>query len=244
MGKLIDMVGKRFGSLVVIKRDPQPHVKPYWICKCDCGREISVYGTNLRNGKTTQCKFCGSTQGAYKRYKELYDSLPGKKFNYITVLKEDSSKPSGEGLPKQWLCKCDCGKIMSLSTHNILSEKMMSCGCIKNSKGEELLSKIFSTNNIIFETQKTFETCRFPITKALAKFDFYLPEDNILIEFDGKQHSIVSGGYFTDDVVNAIKERDAFKNNWCIENNIKLIRFNYLEIEKMNWDYVKEKIYG
>ena len=179
MGKLIDMTGKRFGSLVVIKRDPQPHVKPYWICKCDCGREISVYGTNLRNGKTTQCKFCGSTQGAYKRYKELYDSLPGKKFNYITVLKEDSSKPSGEGLPKQWLCKCDCGKIMSLSTHNILSEKMMSCGCIKNSKGEELLSQIFSANNIIFETQKTFETCRFPITKALAKFDFYLPEDNI-----------------------------------------------------------------
>ena len=103
MGKLIDMVGKRFGSLVVIKRDPQPHVKPYWICKCDCGREISVYGTNLRNGKTTQCKFCGSTQGAYKRYKELYDSFEKDRYHAkvfedvgFKVIKETTWKKFGK----------------------------------------------------------------------------------------------------------------------------------------------------
>ena len=37
-------------------------------------------------------------------------------------------------------------------------------------KVEELLSK----NNIQFETQKTFENCRFEDTKQKARFDFYI----------------------------------------------------------------------
>jgi very-short-patch-repair endonuclease len=41
---------------------------------------------------------------------------------------------------------------------------------------------------ISFETQKSFDSCRFPSTNKLAKFDFYIKESNILIEYDGIQH--------------------------------------------------------
>lgn len=242
MGKLIDMTGQTFGKLTVIKRDTEPHVKPYWICKCECGRIVSIYGNHLRNGKVLQCKYCGAQQGAKKRNQDIYNILPGKHFNHITVIEEDKTKPGGMGIAKYWKCKCDCGNDMSISTHHILYEIPYSCGCMKHSKGEEILYRLFQNNNISFQTQKTFENCRFPYSNALAKYDFYLSDYNILIEFDGKQHYEVVGGYFSEDVVQAIKERDAFKTQWCKDNNIKLVRFTYKEINDMDWNYVKERI--
>ena len=55
-----------------------------------------------------------------------------------------------------------------------------------SSKGEKIIRDILLKNNIDFEEQKTFETCRFLNTKAKARFDFYLPNDNLLIEYDGE----------------------------------------------------------
>ena len=57
--------------------------------------------------------------------------------------------------------------------------------CSVNSYWEKRISEILKENNISFETQKTFESCRFPNTNYLAKFDFYLPNLNILIEYNG-----------------------------------------------------------
>lgn len=44
-------IGMRFGWLVVVKRD----VGEYFVCKCDCGVEKSVQGSNLRSGHAKSC---------------------------------------------------------------------------------------------------------------------------------------------------------------------------------------------
>lgn len=46
MGKLIDLVGQKFGTLTVIERDyeNQKGGHAYWKCSCPCGREVSVCG--------------------------------------------------------------------------------------------------------------------------------------------------------------------------------------------------------
>lgn len=68
-------------------------------------------------------------------------------------------------------------------------------------------------DNILFETQKSFENCRFE-NNYLAKFDFYLPEYNILIEYDGKQHFIEGKGLFDNPIsFEKTKQHDEFKNN-------------------------------
>lgn len=58
MTRLIDLTGKGFGRLIVIKRN-YPNGKkgqPMWLCSCDCGtEEIIVSGGNLRNGQTKSC---------------------------------------------------------------------------------------------------------------------------------------------------------------------------------------------
>ena len=56
MGKLIDLTGKRFGSLVVISYDHKGESgESYWLCKCDCGSVTVKGGHSLRRGHTTTC---------------------------------------------------------------------------------------------------------------------------------------------------------------------------------------------
>lgn len=51
---LEDMVGKRFGRLVVVKRVPSKNLTK-WLCRCDCGNEIEAFGNNLKRGHTISC---------------------------------------------------------------------------------------------------------------------------------------------------------------------------------------------
>lgn len=54
--KLIDLVGRRFGRLVVIAREGSDRYhNPLWLCSCDCGAMRVVAGGNLRVGHTISC---------------------------------------------------------------------------------------------------------------------------------------------------------------------------------------------
>ncbi len=58
-GKLIDMAGQRIGMLTVLGRaENSSFGNAQWYCKCDCGTETIVLGTNLRK---TYTKSCGCT---------------------------------------------------------------------------------------------------------------------------------------------------------------------------------------
>ena len=45
----IDQIGKRYGRWIVLERDFSKK-KPYWFCRCDCGKIKSVNGYSLRSG--------------------------------------------------------------------------------------------------------------------------------------------------------------------------------------------------
>jgi len=53
---LIDITGIRFGRLVVMERATKKvsksNKKAYWLCRCDCGKQVVVVGSSLRNGQT------------------------------------------------------------------------------------------------------------------------------------------------------------------------------------------------
>ena len=51
-----DMQGMRFGMLTVVERvGSLSHGEMFWKCKCDCGNEVVVRGSLLRNGGTKSC---------------------------------------------------------------------------------------------------------------------------------------------------------------------------------------------
>lgn len=42
--RLIDLVGKRFGKLVVIKKYGHKYENITWLCQCDCGKKKITIG--------------------------------------------------------------------------------------------------------------------------------------------------------------------------------------------------------
>lgn len=57
MGTFINLAGKRFGRLIVLRRDSTVNGKNIrWVCLCDCGNEKSISGNKLRSGNTRSCR--------------------------------------------------------------------------------------------------------------------------------------------------------------------------------------------
>lgn len=51
----VQMLGRRFGRLVVAAESGRIRKEVAWLCRCDCGNEIVSPGFNLRSGNTSSC---------------------------------------------------------------------------------------------------------------------------------------------------------------------------------------------
>lgn len=72
MRQLINLIGQRFGKLLVIEYfGKTSNRKSLWLCLCDCGKTIIIKGCNLKNGNTKSCgclqKVCASRTGKFNK---------------------------------------------------------------------------------------------------------------------------------------------------------------------------------
>jgi len=118
------------------------------------------------------------------------------------------------------------------SKHGIFEQTpqihLRGCGCpiCKESKGEKGIRNLLNEKNIKFEYQKKFSECKYVNS---LNFDFYLPEYNICIEFDGEQHFKLVERWGGKNGLKKRQIRDSIKNEYCKNNNIRLIRIRYDE---------------
>lgn len=70
MGKFKDLTGKKFGRLTVIERNGHKGRVISWLCKCDCGNEITISVSNLTSGNTKSCG-CYRSELAHKSKHKL-----------------------------------------------------------------------------------------------------------------------------------------------------------------------------
>ena len=103
------------------------------------------------------------------------------------------------------------------------------CPVCKESKGEKLVTGILKKLNINFEKQHKFKDCKVQGIKycRVVPFDFYLPEYNTVIEYDGRHHFEPVKDHGGEE--NFIRRQyiDSVKNDFCKKNNINLIRIPY-----------------
>jgi len=105
----------------------------------------------------------------------------------------------------------------------------------RESNGEKKIRLWLENNSIFYEQEKSFSTCR-RNNSSIMRFDFYLPDYNLLIEYDGKQH------YKQGDIWNKnkysefekIKLRDEFKNKWAKDNGYNLLRIPYFKFKDID----------
>lgn len=226
MGRFIDLTGRKFGRLTVIKDSGQKKDKEHlWECKCDCGKTTLVKGVNLREGYTLSCG-CLKHENDLKPKGNVID-MTGKKYGKWTVLERAGSDKHKTAM---WKCQCECGNISIISGTALRQGLTISCGCERRSHGEYVISQILNKNNIPFiQEAKLF---KYELTGYWAKFDFYV-DNKYLIEYDGIQHFTDNHGWNNENSVKKNKERDAIKNQWCKDNNIPLIRIPYTHLNDL-----------
>jgi very-short-patch-repair endonuclease len=111
------------------------------------------------------------------------------------------------------------------------------CPKCKRSKGEEIIDLFLTNTNINFITQKKFDNCKY---KRTLPFDFYLPNYNVCIEFDGRQHFELNTNFWGGEkTLKEIQKRDNIKTDFCKKNNLKLYRIKYSDniYDKLNLIY-------
>lgn len=107
------------------------------------------------------------------------------------------------------------------------------CPMCRISKGEEKIISFLDTNNIIYKKEYKFKDCKY---KQVLKFDFYLPEYNMCIEYDGEQHFKKYHKWENNDSKLTIRQiRDQIKTNYCENNDIRLLRIPYTELKNIDF---------
>jgi very-short-patch-repair endonuclease len=124
------------------------------------------------------------------------------------------------------------------------SSPSMKQGCpfCKISKGEDEIEKYLIKNNIDYKRQKKFIECFNPKTNKKLPFDFYLPKQNIVIEYHGEQHYKKTGHFEQrSGGLEGLQYRDNIKKEFCIKNGILYIEISYKEFKNIN-KILKDKL--
>ena len=240
MAPLKIIKGMRFGDWEVIERDYNPTSKQhstFWFCKCGlCGNIVSVSRDSLVNGKSGCCNRC---KGEKIRQKAMEKGLnawhKGDRFGLLEIIESAGMK----GHHSYVKCRCDCGNIVNVRVEHLKGqnhEHTISCGCATRSSGEIKITQLLEKANIDFQSQYRIKD--FNIS---APFDFAIFNQNKLlglIEYDGEQHFKAVKIWGGEEKLKIQQERDERKNQWCKENNIRLIRIPYTEYDNLTIEYL------
>lgn len=111
--------GARFGKLTCVEVYGKSILdNDIWICMCDCGKRVLTSESMLRSGVLTSC---GCKVSKAK-------NLQGQVFGRLTVI--EPLEERGEDGSVRWICRCECGNIISISSNKLMTGHTQSCGCL------------------------------------------------------------------------------------------------------------------
>lgn len=194
---------------------------------------------NVRMGNTRSCG-CVHTAQRQKMGRNNLKDLTGQTFGRLTVLGDSGKRDKTNHV--LWRCQCSCKdkNITLVTTSNLKDGSIQSCGC-GYSVGENKVKQILEQLQIKFVRQKSFEDFLNLQTKKPYRFDFYLPDYNCCIEYDGIQH-FQTLGWNTQEKLEETQRKDKLKNDYCKNNNINLVRIPYTDLRRMNKEYILDRL--
>ena len=224
VGQARDLTDQKFGQLIALYRCKPPYTtrRAWWKCLCVCGKAIEAPSHHLTTGHKVSC-------GCYRAN---IANLVGQRFGKLIVLELLNREINVASA--RWKCLCDCGNTTIVTTKLLNNGHVTSCGCLR-SKGENKIIQILKNLSIDFVSQIKFDECK---NKKHLPFDFYLPEYNCCIEYDGKQHFEPVNYFGGEQQFKCRQKNDKIKTEYCKENGIGLIRIPYTDYDKLNEDYL------
>lgn len=182
--------------------------------------KFSIRPYSHLNGQT--CKYCSRVIYIHDDFIKKANEIHNNKYTYVGKYVDMSSK-------LEIICPEHGSFSIRPKDHIHLKQGCSKCS---SSKGETKILKVLEKYNINYETQKIFEGLRSD-KNVYLKYDFYLSEYNMCIEFDGDQHyrPIKYFGGYTYFIKQKI--HDNKKDKYCEENNIYLLRIPYYEFNNI-----------
>lgn len=101
--------------------------------------------------------------------------------------------------------------------------------CNSSSRGEDCIKNYLDQKNIKYQRNFIFDGCK---NKRSLRFDFYLNDINIVIEYDGEHH-FIENKYFGIGNLKYIQKNDIIKNEFCKNNNIPIVRIPYYNFNQI-----------
>ena len=162
------------------------------------------------------CKKCGENNRALTKeeFVKRAQGTHGDRYNYDNVKYKNIHTKVTVGCPNHGFFE------VSPALH------IQRTGCPKCSvsRGHKQIRSILENFNVLFIEEYRFHDCRnaYPLP-----FDFYIPSENLLIEFDGIQHFRPILAFGGKEYFDIIKLHDQVKNKYVVKNNINLLRIKY-----------------
>jgi hypothetical protein len=131
VSRIIDITGQKFGKLTALRYEGKTaSYDPLWLCKCDCGNEVTVRFSSLKSGGTRSC-------GCLKKQvkgpcEKVRNKLIGQRFGRLTVIEITGFTSTDHYLMAK--CECDCGNTIIIKAKLLRSGKTTSCGCYAKEK--------------------------------------------------------------------------------------------------------------
>lgn len=188
------------------------------------------------------CPYCGSKNAAEKQKltkEEFFNKLTSQqKEEYDYDL---DSYVSYHRKMRIYCKHCKEWFLQSPSKHLI----GQGCPRCSSSNGEKITQQWLKENNIRFKQQKTFKDCK---DHQSLRFDFYLLDHNLCIEFQGVQHykpeffvSVYKSEKTGLEKYNLQLKHDKMKKEYCRKNKIDLLEIRYDDnIEKKLEEKIRE----
>lgn len=162
-----------------------------------------------------RCPFCSSNASKtnIQFQQEVYD-LVGNEYVFLDKYVNNHTKLKVK--------HNRCGNIYKVEPNSFLQGSR--CPYCSSPKGETIITKILDTFNIKYEYQKTFPDLR--DTQPLS-YDFYIPDQNILIEYQGIQHYEPVDYFGGEAKLKLQQKHDKMKADYAKNNGYSLIAVPY-----------------
>ncbi len=162
------------------------------------------------------CSKCGYKKMSQQEFIEKAKKIHGDKYDY--------SKTIFENVKLKVKIICPIHGVFEQNAHSHLNGE--GCPKCKSSKGEIAIRNYLKEKNILFEEQKKFKECK---NERALSFDFYLPNENLLIEYNGIQHYEMNDYFGGEKQFKKQQKNDKLKKEFAEKNNIKLLTISYKE---------------
>lgn len=201
---------------------------PFKIKCLKCGNIMSLkYMSNFfKKTRRNFCPYCANTFKGNKIGKTLSIEEAQKRLDDIYPNEYKIIEDRYKGWSKKGIILHFCGKYFECAPRDILYHSHCPCKR-KISKGEEKIKQILNKYHVCYQEQKRLNE----ISKA--PFDFYIPKNNLLIEFQGRQHYEPVEKFGGETQLEIQKEIDNRKQKIALKNGYELLYISYKQLSEI-----------